>query len=261
MNNNRWIRYLPYFIVLPLLLYAAKYDLSINQALYQPDHGIALFYERFLLIPMECLIPLTCMAFAKLHHKKVLSIFAFLSFLIIFLHALDGMLSLESSILLSIVLSTANTWFLTCIPKHIWQRYQTFFHFLAFVLVTTFLITLIIKQLWGRVRYREMMDPLMQFQPWYLPNGMNGHHSFPSNHTAFMTLILCPLFAKEFNRNSQTYRWAMILFCFGMIISMMYSRMILGAHFLSDTLIGFSIAYTCILIGASLFYHKKELKP
>lgn len=252
-SRNKWI-YLPYLIFTALLVIATFYDLSINCFLYDPNHLPSLFFERFVLIPPECLIPLTLMAFSRIYQKKILALTALIAFFIIVMHAFQGLLSIENNILISAMLSLTALWFLFQIPTPIWTKHKTFFYYLAFILIITFVMTLSIKQIWGRIRFREMSDPLLEFQPWYVFSGINGHHSFPSNHSAFMTLILCPLFT-----NAQPkYKTLWIVLCFGLIAYMMLTRMILGAHFLSDTLFGFAIPYTAILIASKIFYYSKE---
>lgn len=254
MYNQKKLRYIPYLMITILLVIATFYDLPINCFLYHPKHLPSLFFERFVLIPLECLIPITCMAFARIYQKNGISLFSLIAFFIIGMHALQGLLSIAYSIFLSAVFSLSMYWCLHQIPASLWRKHKTFFDYLAFILITTFVITLTMKQIWGRTRFREMSDPIMEFQPWYIPNGSNGHHSFPSNHSAFMTLLLCPLFTNAQIKHKT--RWFVV--CFGLIIYMMLTRMILGAHFLSDTLFGVAIAYSVILIASKIFYHAKE---
>jgi membrane-associated phospholipid phosphatase len=100
-----------------------------------------------------------------------------------------------------------------------------------------------IKTLWGRVRLRELVDmnSLAKFTPWYHPNFFSGSHSFPSGHTAHATLLL--MLPKWLSDNGSKYRHAMTAVCAIFVALMAFSRLAAGAHFLSDILFGFLIAF------------------
>ena len=100
-----------------------------------------------------------------------------------------------------------------------------------------------IKTLWGRVRLRELvkMNSLENYTPWYHPNFFSGSHSFPSGHTAHATLLL--MLPKWLFGKGEKYRPVMNALCFGFIALMAFSRLAAGAHFLSDILFGFLIAF------------------
>lgn len=113
----------------------------------------------------------------------------------------------------------------------------------------------VIKIFWGRMRYRAMDDPTMQFTPWYLPQGLalNGTmKSFPSGHAANSTTILwitlIPLFTPSL-KNLKGFLYSMSV---GWIACVMVSRLIMGAHFLSDVLMG---SLLTILLFKLLRYH------
>lgn len=100
-----------------------------------------------------------------------------------------------------------------------------------------------IKTIWGRVRLRELVDmnSLEEFTPWYHPNFFSGSYSFPSGHTAHATLLL--MLPKWLFGKGEKYRPALTAVCFGFIVLMAFSRLAAGAHFLSDILFGFLIAF------------------
>lgn len=113
------------------------------------------------------------------------------------------------------------------------------------------LITItIIKECWGRVRPREMVD-VAEFTRFYLPQGFTGSRSFPSGHVSNACIIytitmLAPLFKKL---------WAKILIYalpIIWILLMAINRVVIGAHFASDTLFA-------IIISITLFYIIKPI--
>lgn len=101
-----------------------------------------------------------------------------------------------------------------------------------------------LKMLWGRVRLRELVDmnSLAEFTPWYHPNFFSGSHSFPSGHTAHATLLL--MLPKWLSGNMEKYRPALTVLCGIFVALMAFSRLAAGAHFLSDILFGFLIAFS-----------------
>ena len=116
----------------------------------------------------------------------------------------------------------------------------------AYTLAASFAVLMTvctIKTLWGRVRLRELVDmnSLEDFPPWYHPNFFSGSHSFPSGHTAHATLMM--MLPKWLYGKGEKYRPALTAVCFGFVALMAFSRLAAGAHFLSDILFGFLIAF------------------
>ena len=106
-----------------------------------------------------------------------------------------------------------------------------------------------IKTLWGRVRLRELVDmnSLAKFTPWYHPNFFSGSHSFPSGHTAHATLLL--MLPKWLSGKGVKYRTVLMTACSVFVALMAFSRLSAGAHFLSDILFGFLIAFGIIEVA------------
>lgn len=111
----------------------------------------------------------------------------------------------------------------------------------------------LMKGLWGRTRFRSMEAPYTEFTPWYIINGFNGNHSFPSGHTqgAGMSylLMLLPLISKK----CREHKTALFLTAFFYTSLVAFTRLIMGAHYLSDVTVGGTIAFTCTLIGIAVF--------
>ena len=93
------------------------------------------------------------------------------------------------------------------------------------------------KFVWGRPRFDDMLalGSFALFRPWYLPLGPGGT-SLPSGHTGnaagiLILIILCDLFP-NWNRRKRL----VTALCWGYIGAMAVARIIIGRHFLSDTL-------------------------
>lgn len=119
------------------------------------------------------------------------------------------------------------------------------------------------KILWGRMRFAEIVkaanengtSPDKLFRPWYIPDFFSGGHSFPSGHAAQTTALLTlPLWL---GRKDEMKKKKFILTCAisVWIAFMCFSRLCVGAHFLSDVLCGFAISYVIIEI-TYYFYNK-----
>lgn len=112
-----------------------------------------------------------------------------------------------------------------------------------------------IKTLWQRTRFDDMLPTgsFDAFTPWYRPLG-NGGSSMPSGHTAnaaglFILIILCDVFPCWHKRRHWVYAG---IWCY--IALMAFMRILIGRHFLSDTLAGSGIM-------ALLFFALRRSRP
>lgn len=109
------------------------------------------------------------------------------------------------------------------------------------------------KSLWGRERFRKLDGNYSQFTPWYVINGINGLHSFPSGHTgsAGMSYLLMTL--PLVSEKCRKYKTA--LFCGGFFYTSLVAatRLVMGAHYLSDVTVGGVIAFTCTIAVIAVY--------
>ena len=135
---------------------------------------------------------------------------------------------------------------------------------MLFVIVTalaTLLIVSVMKNLWGRIRFRDMAalgdDTLSGFVPWYLPQGVTGYNSFPSGHTSNAVLLFSVSYYADAIRpqRARLIRFLVILW----IVVVMVSRILCGAHFLSDVVCGALITSTITLV-TKLFVYQPTLE-
>ena len=118
----------------------------------------------------------------------------------------------------------------------------------------------IIKMLWGRVRFRDLIatGSYEAFTPWYHPNGINGNQSFPSGHTANAALgyamLMLPYVSTKWRDNKV---WCFIIpFIHTSVVA--FTRLVMGAHYLSDVTMGGTIGFTCVIV-AMVFIEKYKL--
>lgn len=118
----------------------------------------------------------------------------------------------------------------------------------------------LIKSGWGRPRMRLIEESTVDFAPWwnigneakaeYVAAGTPSEEfrSFPSGHTAcaadlILVTAVIPL-RKSLERYSSLLFW--IGASWGMLVAL--SRIVMGAHFVSDTVVGYSISFAATLI-------------
>ncbi len=114
----------------------------------------------------------------------------------------------------------------------------------AYAAIATFVIIWLIKLGWGRVRFRQLDGDLTRFTAWYLPQGFTGYFSFPSGHTANATVILTATYYLRFLPNKhQSLKPLIYAALILWIVLLAYSRVRVGAHYLSDVLFGAAITF------------------
>lgn len=109
-----------------------------------------------------------------------------------------------------------------------------------------------IKAPWGRLRFRHMSEPLTQFIPWYLPQGLTGNHSFPSGHTFNSCSILLLLYLPGIRKENAQPDLRLWLFVCAWVFMVAVGRIIAGAHFASDVTMGAMLG-----IGTFLFMNHR----
>lgn len=140
------------------------------------------------------------------------------------------------------------------------ERLYKFACFAVIVLLASLFFNQAVKFLWGRYRYRDLYkaDNFMRFTPWYLPQGINGNKSFPSGHTNSATTMLLLInllqLFKVSNKKLNIVKLLVIIF----IVCTAFSRIIYGAHYLSDVAFGFALCYTVYLIVYFQLYNTKK---
>ncbi len=145
----------------------------------------------------------------------------------------------------------------------------------AFFLVIALQMALInlIKIPWGRARMRLIAtDDRAYFTPWYQPGtgekemlmaegvAAEEFKSFPSGHTGHGVMLmlfgLLPSLCVSDEKKKKAYARAFVWLGFAWTLLVAFSRMIMGAHFLTDTMAGFAISFACVWIVTALLYRR-----
>lgn len=246
MKGKKWLIWLIFFIA------ATFYDYQITDFLYHPDSLIAQFFAHYAYIPLVLCITL----YFSYEKKSYFKYFGYLSgFYILYL--------LTNGLLYNIRMMIS---FIFCIPcyrliKNIFDKSEykseslyEFLKYISIVIVLSLISINFLKVFWGRLRYRDMIDSSM-FTPWYVIQMFSGNFSFPSGHTMIASTSLCFLELKNFISLDIKNIQIINIFVYVYITVMIFTRLILGAHFLSDTLMAFAI----VSLISEFIYKKMEV--
>lgn len=111
----------------------------------------------------------------------------------------------------------------------------------------------LLKMVWGRVRFRDLTDGYGAFTAWYVINGNTGDHSFPSGHTgsAGVTyfLMFLPFVSEKWQKRA--YWCFAAAFLYTSVVAA--TRLVMGAHYLSDVTVGGTVVFTCVLAGLAAY--------
>lgn len=232
-----------FFLLLGILflIIGAQWDLMISNALYDPKN----LFGRFLQdgFPLLLELWLAC-CFLVMNDRKhwYWLIGTLLSLMLLVKDSICALpigswcwVWLFASILTVLMLRVLYKW-LTPWQKQFLRSWIIFF---LQVFFTTICIVFIMKMIWGRIRFRDLQDAT-SFCVWYRPC-LQGGTSFPSGHTSTFAACLLPLLSVP---QIKRKRMAAVLISI-LIILMMISRIMMGAHYLSDTAAGMLIALGC----------------
>lgn len=147
----------------------------------------------------------------------------------------------------------------------------------AYVIIGTcvgYLIIELIKSPVGRMRYRAMnlINDFSFYTPWYkisdakhLLEGFShiphdGYKSFPSGHTfsagVSYALICMPYLFKKFDNKKWKTIWYIIPICYTGLVG--FFRIVVGAHYLTDVLVGGTIAYVLAEVSKYIFFIRNK---
>ena len=112
-----------------------------------------------------------------------------------------------------------------------------------------------LKPIWNRARFDEMAQQMdfSGFTPWYQPFGAGGT-SFPSGHTAAACGLIFLVFICDAFPQYRKYRKFILVLCSVYIAAMAASRIVIGRHFLSDT-----VAPCLIMAGIFLLMRRSKM--
>lgn len=128
--------------------------------------------------------------------------------------------------------------------------------FLILTILSEIALVNILKYIWGRPRMRSISS-FEEFRYWYEiagPAASQEFRSFPSGHTAnAFTIIAFCKFIPDSKKNKARLFFSFALL-WGTLVAI--SRVVLGAHFLSDVTTGFYVTLLCIYCYYCMIFKK-----
>lgn len=129
--------------------------------------------------------------------------------------------------------------------------------FLGFVVsLVSFGCVQLLKNVWGRVRFRDLSNDYSEFTSLFTINGLNGNHSFPSGHTNAGTSILLIALLVPRLSDKKWLKYLVTSLCFVYITTLAVSRIVVSAHYASDVLFGFLVGFTTLCVTHSVLRRK-----
>lgn len=130
----------------------------------------------------------------------------------------------------------------------------------VFMCLGNYIIINVMKSNFGRMRFRDMTNSAEQYTRWFVVNSKavtDSFRSFPSGHTAGAATIFWFMYLPHII-NMRKSKVFLYLFAWIWIILTMFSRVVEGAHFITDTTMSVIIMYSCYLILDYIFFNSKD---
>lgn len=251
MNTRKEIKYIISVAVIFLII-ATFADLQISHALVNPDSVFGKIFETIGEMPAALIASFGAMGLLVMQENRwkriglgVMS--AILSIVAAYfpLHYLD--IPRYWSIILAVIfLGVEYKIALVCKGKNVEKFKEA-----AKIGLEMFLISTIIYQSmkfgWGRERYRHMAaaGSFEGFSLWLIPQRIasgNEFMSFPSGHSANAAMMIWITLIPNFIDSCKSKETLLKMSAFAWMLLVMFSRIVVGAHFLSDVTVGASVS-------------------
>lgn len=279
-NKNQYLWLVVSLVIfIGCFIFSIFYDLSINQTIYSPTNTFAILMEAFGWYPSFLILVYYCALWftnKKQDQKIWQTTLAYICFFVTLgIMCWDSLRRLKQRNWIAgftdlrclpwifmVLLCGIVIWFCAYKTPIVLKNKLRFWAFGGTVyLAANQAVIFIFKTIWNRTRFDDMVTigNFELFTPWYSPFA-NGGNSFPSGHTAnaagvFILIILCDLFPSWNKKRKLVY-----VFIWSYIALMAFSRILIGRHFLSDTLAAAAIMAILFYILRRTSFYKKGLQ-
>jgi membrane-associated phospholipid phosphatase len=89
------------------------------------------------------------------------------------------------------------------------------------------------------------------YSPWYLPQGITGHKSFPSGHAAMGWMLLPIILLIDTKNRKIRILMSVLIVSWGILVAL--GRVVIGAHYASDVLFSSAFGVLCYFLFSRYF--------
>ena len=171
-------------------------------------------------------------------------------------------------VLISIIVTALTIYaFIRILKDNTDAEKRRFAYFIIFFVITQMIVINVIKVPWGRPRMRLIEEyPEIMFQDWWvigssikdkylaLGVGSNEFKSFPSGHTASALNIFIITVLPYLNKKLENKKNLFFIISVVFTVLVAISRIIMGAHFITDVTVGFLVGFIIYLASLKIFY-------
>lgn len=261
-------------------------DYPLSSALYDASNPFAMFFAAYGAMPA----PLGCVAAGTLFicgrsrdRKMAGALQSIVGMLLLFAGAglvcfMPALYLPVSPVLLAgigLVLSAGTVFIVRRLAKGADRTVMTRVALaILLVIVCELVVVNLIKVCWGRPRMRLVANhPEAYFFPWWqrgtalreslLAAGVAADEfkSFPSAHTSNAATMLLLGLVPCLKPRLQRYQKALVAFGFAWTAVVALSRILLGAHYLTDTAVGFLIGFLSVYLVCGALFRPRGQKP
>ena len=253
-------------LIVTLSVVFNKYDLDISIFLTKHGGYFFEFFDDFGELPIY-FGPIIfggvyfCLS-KKNIYKFLAALVSFIAYLIASIKVignLDYSLNLTRvlfGVVISLVLTLITLYVFSKINKDVLDKIKDLALLGLVVSVVSFGCVQLLKNTWGRVRFRDLSDDYSEFTSLFTINGLTGHHSFPSGHTnAGTSILLIALLVPRFS-DKKWLKYLITGLCFVYIAALAVARIVVRAHYASDVLFGFLVGFTTLCVTYSILRRK-----
>ncbi|WP_314066115.1 phosphatase PAP2 family protein [uncultured Vagococcus sp.] len=259
--------------LLVLLGIGTIWDFEIATAVFRKGNAFSYFFEHFAPVVLGTIVVLAAsLLLFSYDFKKSKKFFLVLSgfFYVLFI-MFGGVLVINYidniGFIYLFIIAPVSGFFVSRIPKEYGNQCRRVGAAIVLAILASMVLVESIKPMVGRVRFRSMQDNFDLFTRWYQANGKTylsfvpskeEIKSFPSGHSQWAGSTLLLSLLATIQPSWRKYEKKLFLGALVYAGIIMFSRMMQGAHFLSDVTVGFSSAFVFLLILRRLLVVKKE---
>lgn len=268
-----------------LMVIGSFFDFQISTQLFNIDSLFGMLLASYGQLPAMLCVSVAGMLLIKISkgQKKIVVILSYLFGILFNIFAImgitmDPMLYIpHMSIVLSVMIAVIIVGVIDFIMWKLTQnanREQVKKVIILFlgVMFLEIIIINVIKIPWGRPRMRMITAQNQVFQPWWvIGSSMKDHlmslgiaaeefKSFPSGHSAnaacAIMLGVLPVICQKLKGKENILSFIGIM----LTLTVAFSRIIMGAHFLTDVTVGMSVTFLIEIIFVNLLWKREDTK-